>query len=52
MDNSLGIWSTIQGLSPSFMNPILVPSPSLDFLTLGGSHDGPDPQGPMSCDLL
>ena len=52
MDNSVGIWSTRQGWSPSFMSPNLVPSPSLELLTLGGSHDGLDPQGPISCDLL
>ena len=52
MDNSLGILYTRQGWYPSFMNPNIVPSPSLELLTLIGSHDGVDPQGPMSCDLL
>ena len=52
MDNSVGIRSTRQGWSPSLMNPYLVPSPYLELLALGGSHDGLDPQGSMSCDLL
>ena len=52
MDNSVGILSTRQGWSPSFINPNLVPSPYLEFLTIRGSHDGLDQQGPMSCDLL
>ena len=34
------------------MNTNLVPSPYLELLTLRGSHDGLDPQGPMSCDYL
>ena len=52
MDNSVGIWYIRKGWSPSFMNPNLVPSPSLELLTLIGSHDGLDPQGPMSRDLI
>ena len=52
MDNSVGIWYTRQGWSPSLMNQNLVPSPSLEFLTLEGIHDGLDPQGPMSRDLI
>ena len=52
MDNSVGIWSTRYGWYPLFMNENILPSPYLELLALGGSHDGLDPQGSMSCDLL